>query len=145
MYAISSVNEAKYKMFSEALKISLHTPASASVTTESINVVAPPPCHLNKVLVDKRVAEILSKEDFTVEIEGHTDDSPIATAQFPSNWELSAVRASSVVRMLINHGVGENRLSAVGLASNQPLAPNDNVENRNKNRRVTITILSPNL
>lgn len=90
-----------------------------------------------------QVAEVLSQEDQAIEVEGHTDDVPISTTLFPSNWELSSGRASSVVRMLISHGVPERRLSAVGMASNQPLVPNDTPENRAKNRRVSITILSP--
>lgn len=92
----------------------------------------------------REVSAVLSKEDFPVEVEGHTDDIPIMTAQFPSNWELSSARASSVVRMLIANGVPEKRLSVVGLASNQPLLPNDSPENRARNRRVSITILSAN-
>lgn len=93
----------------------------------------------------RQVALVLGKEEFPVEVEGHTDDVPIATAQFPSNWELSSARASSVVRLLIDNGVPESRLAVVGLAANQPLAPNDSQENRAKNRRVTITIVSTGL
>ena len=91
----------------------------------------------------RQVAVVLSKEELPIEVEGHSDDIPIATAQFPSNWELSSARASSVVRMLIDNGVPAKRLAVVGLASNQPLVPNDSPENRAKNRRVTVTIISP--
>lgn len=93
----------------------------------------------------RRVAAVLAKESYAIEVEGHTDDVPIKTAQFPSNWELSSARASSMARMLIDNGVLEKRLAVVGLAANQPLAPNDNPVNRAKNRRVTITIVSPNM
>lgn len=93
----------------------------------------------------RAVAHVLSREDMPVEVEGHTDDIPIATAQFPSNWELSSVRASTVTRILMENGVSEKRLSVIGLASNQPLLPNNSTENRARNRRVTITIASPNL
>ena len=89
------------------------------------------------------VSTVLGKEALPIEVEGHTDDIPITTAQFPSNWELSSARASSVVRLLIANGVPEQRLSVVGLASTQPLAPNDSPTNRARNRRVSITILSP--
>ena len=92
----------------------------------------------------RQVAAVLSREDQPIEVEGHTDDVPIKTVQFPSNWELSSARASSVTRMLIDNGVQTKRLAVVGLAENQPLAPNDSSENRARNRRVTITILSPN-
>jgi len=93
----------------------------------------------------RQVAAVLSREDQPIEVEGHTDDVPIKTVQFPSNWELSSARASSVTRMLIDNGVQAKRLAVVGLAENQPLAPNDSPENRARNRRVTITILSPNV
>lgn len=92
----------------------------------------------------RQVSAVLGKEDFQIEVEGHTDDVPISTAQFPSNWELSSARASSVVRKLVENGVPPGRMVAVGLASNQPLVPNDSAENRARNRRVTITIVSPN-
>jgi len=91
----------------------------------------------------RQVAAVLSKEELPIEVEGHTDDIPIATAQYPSNWELSSARASSVVRLLVENGVPAKRLAAVGLAENQPLAPNDSADGRARNRRVTITILSP--
>ena len=93
----------------------------------------------------RQVAAVLSKEDLPIEVEGHTDDIPIKTAQFPSNWELSSARAGTVVRMLVENGVPPERMAAVGLASNRPLVPNDSAENRARNRRVAITILSPNV
>lgn len=89
------------------------------------------------------VAEVLRDGDQAIEVDGHTDDVPIKTAIYPSNWELSSARASSVVRLFIDHGVKSERLSAVGLADNQPVVPNDSPENRAKNRRVTVTILAP--
>ena len=93
----------------------------------------------------REVSRVLGKEELSVEVEGHTDDIPIMTAQFPSNWELSSARASSVARMLIDNGVAAKRLSVVGLASNQPLVPNNSPENRSKNRRVSIMIVSPDV
>lgn len=93
----------------------------------------------------KQVASVVGKEEYAIEVEGHTDDIPISTLQFPSNWELSSARASSVARMLIDNGVAEKRLTVVGLASNQPLVPNNSPENRARNRRVTITIVSPDV
>lgn len=91
----------------------------------------------------QQVALVLSQENLPVEVEGHTDDIPIKNAQFPSNWELSSGRASTVVRMLVSYGVTEKRLTAVGMAANQPVEPNDTAEHRARNRRVLITILSP--
>ncbi|MEQ1814185.1 MAG: flagellar motor protein MotB [Candidatus Nitrotoga sp.] len=93
----------------------------------------------------REVSRVLSKEELPVEIEGHSDDIPIMTTQFPSNWELSSARASSIARMLIDNGVAARRLSVVGLASNQPLVPNNSPENRSKNRRVSIMIMSPDV
>ncbi|OGT21940.1 MAG: flagellar motor protein MotD [Gallionellales bacterium RIFOXYB12_FULL_54_9] len=91
----------------------------------------------------QQVAQVLSKENLAIEVEGHTDDVPIKNIQFPSNWELSSGRASTVVRMLVTYGVDEMHLAAVGMAANQPIEPNDTPEHRAKNRRVSITILSP--
>jgi chemotaxis protein MotB len=96
-----------------------------------------------------RVAQLVSLmgiTNYTVEVEGHTDDVPIRTKQFPSNWELSASRAAAVVRWLISRGVDPERLRAVGYGATQPLAPNLNEdgegipENREENRRIVIKI-----
>jgi chemotaxis protein MotB len=75
-------------------------------------------------------------------VEGHTDRQPIANAAFASNWELSSVRASSVVRLFIDSGVAEARLTAVGHAANLPVASNDDEAGRVRNRRVAVTILA---
>ncbi len=91
----------------------------------------------------KKLAQILSQDNRSVEVEGHTDNVPIRNALFPSNWELSSGRAGSVVRTLAAYGVPENRMIAVGMAANQPIVPNDTPEHRAQNRRVSITILSP--
>lgn len=90
-----------------------------------------------------RVAEILAPGDQNIEIEGYTDNVPIHNAQYPSNWELSSARASSVVRLFIDHGIAASRLTAVGSAANRPVASNDIPEGRARNRRVTVTLLSP--
>lgn len=212
MYSISSVNEGKYKVFSDSLSIAF---TNQPKTSSDIQMLSPEEQRL-KALVDRRtarlgeqqrkiqermkkiagnlnqvmapmikqgqvnivqtrrgvvldisasalfgvgeatlqpasigvlkqVAAVLGQEEEAIEVEGHTDDIPIATAQFPSNWELSSARASSVVRMMIDNGVPAKRLTVVGLASNQPLVPNTTPENRAKNRRVTITIVSPDV
>lgn len=88
------------------------------------------------------VAALLKDDSHAIEVEGHTDTTPIANAAFPSNWELSAVRASSVVRLFIENGVQENRLAAVGRGANRPIAANDDPIGRARNRRVAVTILS---
>ena len=84
---------------------------------------------------------IASKEDFTILVSGHTDDTPIDTYQFPSNWELSAARAISVARFLCQNGVDPHRLSIQGYAQYSPLHPNTTPENRQANRRVEITLI----
>lgn len=88
------------------------------------------------------VAKVLVEGEQLIEVEGHTDNSPINTLQFPSNWELSSARASSVVRLFINQGVAAKRLTAVGAADNYPVLSNDTPEGRTRNRRVTVTVLS---
>jgi chemotaxis protein MotB len=90
----------------------------------------------------RAVGEILKNGDYAIHVEGHTDDIPITTARFPSNWELSAVRASSVVRLLIDNGVQATRLTALGYGENRPVESNDSEEGRARNRRVTLMILS---
>lgn len=88
------------------------------------------------------VALLLKSDPHAVQVEGHTDDVPIANPLFPSNWELSAVRASSVVRLFIDSGMAPVRLTAVGHGANLPVAANDTPEGRARNRRVAVTILS---
>jgi chemotaxis protein MotB len=94
----------------------------------------------------KKVGEALKGyEDKIVRVVGHTDNVPIATAQFPSNWELSAARATTVVRFLQSAGVPPERLTASGRGEYSPIAPNDDPEGRRKNRRIEITLIDKNL
>lgn len=88
------------------------------------------------------VAEVLKDSNHAIQVEGHTDNIPIVTEKFPSNWELSAVRASSVVRLLVGSGLDAARLSALGYGENRPVDSNDTEEGRSRNRRVTVLILS---
>jgi chemotaxis protein MotB len=87
------------------------------------------------------VSLVLAKSEKALQVEGYTDNAPIGTAQFPSNWELSAARASSVARLFIENGVAEERLSVIGYGPNRPVASNDTAEGRAQNRRVTVMIL----
>lgn len=81
-----------------------------------------------------------------VRVEGHTDDRPINTDRFPSNWELSTARATAVVRYMIdNHGYPPEKISALGYASYRPFLPNNSMENRARNRRVDIVVLTMEL
>lgn len=89
-----------------------------------------------------KLAEILAPFQQPLRIEGHTDNIPISTAAFPSNWELSSARAAGVVHLFMNHGVDAARMAVAGLAEYRPAAPNDNAEGRNRNRRVVIVVLA---
>ena len=86
------------------------------------------------------IAELLKQNDHPVSVEGHTDDTPIHTARFPSNWELSAARATNVTRRLIQLGVDGHRLRAIGFADTKPLDSNDTPQGRAHNRRVSLVI-----
>jgi chemotaxis protein MotB len=90
----------------------------------------------------QQVARVLATGEQSIQVEGYTDNAPISTSQFPSNWELSAARASSVVRLFIDNGLAEARLSVIGYGPNRPVASNDTVEGRARNRRVTLMILA---
>ncbi|MDQ7988075.1 MAG: flagellar motor protein MotD [Candidatus Dactylopiibacterium sp.] len=211
MYAISSVNEGKYRVLSNSLVQAFRSATgeegmAAPVSTVAINVVSAPAATAPRVVEDVRrtelrqrmrnmaedirrvlaplvsggqvritegalgisieinasalfrpaeaqlgpdaaralqaVAEVLAKGDFPVKVEGHTDNLPIATPLFPSNWELSAVRASSVVRLFVSSGVSPARLTAAGYGDQRPVADNASPEGRARNRRVTIQIES---
>jgi chemotaxis protein MotB len=91
------------------------------------------------------VAGVLAEfPDRRFQVEGHTDDRPISTPQFPSNWELSAARALSVVKLLVAQGVPPENLSGAGFGEFQPVATNGTQEGRRLNRRIEIVML-PNL
>ncbi|MDP1645973.1 MAG: flagellar motor protein MotD [Thiobacillus sp.] len=90
----------------------------------------------------RAVAERLRNEPFNLEITGHTDVTPIRNSVFASNWELSAVRATSVVRLLADSGIAPARLFAIGREASKPIAANETAEGRARNRRVELMILS---
>jgi chemotaxis protein MotB len=197
MYAVSSVNLGKYKVFSDALGDAFGGAGAAPPTnTEVQSLPIPNPAqrkrneqikrekeHMTSTLAplvkegkvrvtqnsrgvsveinasvlfnpgDARltgesrealtaVASLLKDDPHAVQVEGHTDNVPIRNATYPSNWELSAVRAGTVVRVFIEAGIAPSRMTAVGHADNLPVAPNDDPEARARNRRVAVTILS---
>lgn len=86
------------------------------------------------------LAEELGKRSVTVLVEGHTDDIPIHTEEFPSNWHLSSERAAEVVTFLVRNGVDPVNLTLIGYADIKPIISNANDENRQKNRRVTLFV-----
>lgn len=88
----------------------------------------------------EKVASILAPYQNPIHVEGFTDNLPISTASYPTNWELSAARAASVVRMLAAQGVDADRLAAVGYGEFQPVADNATAEGRARNRRVVLVV-----
>ncbi|MDK2917395.1 MAG: chemotaxis protein MotB [Candidatus Petromonas sp.] len=94
------------------------------------------------------LSDLLKKEEFIerhIRIEGHTDSDPINNAKYPSNWELSSIRASNVVRFFIEEThMSPERFSIAGYSQYRPVAPNNNEKNKAKNRRVDIVILKSN-
>ena len=104
--------------------------ASADVTSDAQTVI-------------DRVATTLEPLDVAVRIEGHTDDTPIRTARFASNWELSTARASAVVARFIEQRVNPRRLSAAGYGEFHPRASNATADGRASNRRVDVVVIPP--
>ncbi len=93
-------------------------------------------------VIDK-LGEILKKFPNPIHVEGHTDTVPINTVQFPSNWELSAARAATVVRRFAAQGIDPARMTLIGLGEQRPLASNDTFQGRDRNRRVVLVVLDP--
>lgn len=86
------------------------------------------------------IAVMLKQRSWHILVEGHTDNQPISTPRYLSNWELSSARATSVTRYLIGRGIRPQRLSAIGYADTRPLVDNDDEQGRSKNRRVAIVL-----
>ncbi|WP_345794778.1 flagellar motor protein MotD [Thauera sp. JM12B12] len=115
-----------------------------SVEINASLLFAPGDSALGQEAVDalRAVAQVLAPAPFPITVEGHTDNIPINTFRFPSNWELSAVRASTVARLFIDNGVSPDRLTAAGYADQRPVAGNEDEVGRARNRRVTVLIES---
>lgn len=90
----------------------------------------------------EQLASVLRELPNEIRIEGHTDDQPIASPLFPSNWELSAGRATSVIRLLESRGVDPRRMAAIGYGEERPTGDNATPEGRADNRRVMLVILA---
>ena len=86
----------------------------------------------------RQVFDVLKQFNYNVKVEGHTDNTPIHTLRYPSNWELSASRAAEVAHMLIDDGYPPERLSVEGFAEFRPKVPNTSSENRAVNRRIEV-------
>lgn len=89
----------------------------------------------------QHLADTLKPWPNSIRVEGHTDDRPIRTAAYPSNWELSAARAASVVHLFMDHGISPGRLAVIGFGETRPSSPNTTLAGRNANRRVEVVIL----
>ncbi|OZB20328.1 MAG: flagellar motor protein MotD [Marinobacter sp. 34-60-7] len=96
--------------------------------------------HYDAFEVVEKIATVLQNRDNAVKVEGFTDNQPISTSRFPSNWELSTARAAAVARMLAREGIEPERIAAVGYGQYQPVARNDTEEGRRRNRRVVLLI-----
>jgi chemotaxis protein MotB len=197
MYAISSVNEGRYRQVSEALVQAFQTtenkPDRSSIVPPPVQHTQPPKreqdvplqgmandirsvldplVRAGQVRVTENargvaveinasvlfasgqaelaeaslrsleaVAKVLARAPNAIEVEGYTDDSPINSPIFPSNWELSAARASRVVRLFADAGVDPARMGAIGYGENRSVDSNDTPEGRSRNRRVVVVIL----
>lgn len=103
----------------------LFPPGGAKMVPEGLEIMA-------------QVAQVLAQFRYPIHVAGHTDTSPIHTATFPSNWELSTRRASEVVRYLVSRGIDPRMMAAHGYAQFRPVDTNDTAQGRAKNRRVEI-------
>ncbi len=91
----------------------------------------------------RQIGRILAAQKYTIDIAGHTDDIPIQTERFNSNWELSAARAIAVARDLISLGIAPDRISVVGYSDTKPVASNEDELGRARNRRIEIFLQEP--
>lgn len=107
----------------------LFAPAEAALASESKPIL-------------KSIADVLNGQTYLIQVEGYTDDHAIKSQQYPSNWELSSARSSSVVRLFVDAGIGGERMKVVGFADNYPVASNSTQEGRSRNRRVQIMIIN---
>ncbi len=112
----------------------------AKITISDVLLFPPGGTKLSRsgLRVMKKISNILSQFKYQIKIVGHTDNSPIKTTRFPSNWELSADRACEVVRFLVKQGIKPELLAAVGFSEFRPIGTNDTKEGRAQNRRVEI-------
>ncbi len=90
----------------------------------------------------KKIAEVINALPNAINVEGHTDNIPIGNLKFPSNWDLSSARATSVVQEFVKEGINPTRLSAIGYGEFHPIGDNKIEEGRFKNRRVTLVLMS---
>jgi len=135
--ALGQLEEAKLiEVRSERQRVEIELKASILFVSGSARVQP------NAVPVLERIAAILRPFPNPIEVSGYTDNDPIRSFVFPSNWELSAARAASVVHLFADSGVRPERMAAIGYGEYQPVTDNDTAEGRSKNRRVILAILA---
>lgn len=88
----------------------------------------------------EQISQALKEYDYPIHVSGHTDNVHISSKEFPSNWELSAARASRVVRLFESNGIARKKMLAIGYADTQPMTSNETIEGRMQNRRVQISL-----
>jgi chemotaxis protein MotB len=121
----------------DAVGVRIQVAANRLFDTGSADLAAESGAALDKI------GRLLKTSGRRLIIEGHTDDEPIRTDKYPSNWELSAARATKIVRYLIaKHKVSASQLTAVAYGDQKPVVPNDSPENRARNRRIEILIVT---
>jgi chemotaxis protein MotB len=125
-------------VYQDQLGVHIQLAAAKFFSSGSADIRVDSLSSLNKI---SQILKEAALSGHSVVIAGHTDNEPVKTERFPSNWELSASRATKIVRYLIlRHGIAADRLSAVAYADQRPLAPNISEENRSKNRRIEVLV-----
>lgn len=131
-------------LIKEGVVVVRHNPFGLEVEIQTdilfASAVAMPSVAARKVI--SQLAVVLKRYPNPLRVEGHTDNLPINNATFASNWELSAARAASVVRLIAQEGVDPQRMAVTGFGEHRPIASNTTVDGRNRNRRVLMVILS---
>jgi chemotaxis protein MotB len=116
------------------LEVEINTSVLFATGSAEVSAVSRP--------VLERISQVLANTGVRVQVEGHTDVVPIQTEVYPSNWELSAARAANVVRLFAEQGMAPETMAAVGFGQHRPVADNDTLEGRNRNRRVVIVVMA---
>lgn len=124
---------AKVEVTAQKVKILLTSPVLFDIGTAELKSEA--------LATLNEIAGYAREMDNPITVEGHTDNLPVRSRRYRSNWELSAARAFSVIRYFLDSGINPERLSALGYGEYRPVATNDTEENRAKNRRIEITLL----
>ncbi len=137
--ALSALQDSDYHMNPQDGWVELDIKAGALFDSGSANLR---PVAVLKLM---KLGSIIKEFPYPIAIEGYTDNVPISTAQYPSNWELSSARAAAVARCLASFGVEQNQMSVTGYGERYPVADNSTEEGRARNRRVNVIIAKDKL